>query len=643
MIQAFLVRHHLVLFLAAIYAVYAAVLFGFADVHDPAHASRSALRLLTPLVELGLAATIYVAILGSVQRGRRVPWLIFGWVVLAAVALVYMAQIYSLYLSRNFISVLALQNSDSAAFIGSRRLMLALLVTASGIAAFITASLKASHMGATRRGRGSRWRWRTSGVIAAVLLLLFAWLLTLQGSDQRLEAGFRQSPVASLAVNLFQAWRPAGDLPPTEVATTDLECFAYAPKTASLEYPFLRRRAYAGAPQFARATNAPDQSPNVIVIFTEGLSARLIGEYGGAYPGLTPNIDRLATNAMQVTDYFNHTAATYRGLGGQLSSGFPFAGGGGKTGWIHKENQSALLGTRRRTLPDILGAAGYETVFFAPHKKNRPIIRMLDALGFDTVYTFESIKGELLKGDARDRPGTGGLDDPGVFTGLVAFLQQRARAGDETPFFAATYNIGTHAFLETSPNDENYGDGSNPVLNKVHNYDAAFGGFLRYFRASPFAENTVLIFTADHATYPEPAYRQVAGEDFKPYFVDRIPLLVRDPYHVLPSQWNAKARTSLALTPTILQLLGIESGLNAFLGTSLFEGRNFPLGMAAMGSSFYFTTSDGVFAADEVPPGARAAAECQKEVVRRYYRAEQANQLVPSILDGAVDMPSATN
>lgn len=643
MILAFFVRHHLILFLAAMYAVYAVVLFGFADVHDPAHASRSVLRMLTPLVELGLAATVYTGVLRSVQRGRRAPWLILGWFVLAAIAVVYMAQIYSLYISRNFISVLALQNSDSAAFIGSRRLMLALLVTAAGIAAFIAVSLKASRAGSPRQGRELHRRVSGVGVSAALLALFFTWLLTLQGSDQRLEAGFRQSPVASLAVNLFRAWRPASNPPPTEVVATDMECFAYASKVEASEYPFLRQSAYAGTPQFARVPNAPEEPPNVIVIFTEGLSARLVGEYGGAYRGLTPNIDRLATSAMQVTGYFNHTAATYRGLGGQLSSGFPFAGGGGKTGWIHKENRGALLGVRRRTLPDILGAAGYETIFFAPHKNNRPIIRMLDALGFNTVYTFETIKDELLMGDARDRPGTGGLDDQGIFSGLVSFLEQRRHTGDGTPFFAATYNIGTHAFLETSPNDEEYGDGENPVLNKVHNYDAAFGSFLQYFLASPFAENTVLIFTSDHATYPEPAYRKVAGKDFKPYFVDRIPLLVRDPFHVLPSRWDAQTRTSLDLAPTILQLLGIESGANSFLGTSLFEDRNFPLGMAAMGSSFYFTTSDGVFAADEVPPDARAVAECQKEVVRRYYRAEQANQLVPSNLDGTVDIPPATN
>lgn len=629
MIHTFLVRHHLVLFLAAIYVVYSAVLFGIADVHDPANASRSALRLISPLVELGLAAVVYNVIFRLAQRRPGAPWLILAWMLMVAVAIVYVSQTYSLYISRNFITVLALQNADSVAFIGSRRLAVALLLSGAGLAAFVAASLMAKRAATPAAGAQG---WRRSFVLggAGVLLaLLFTWSLSLQGSDQRLEADYRQSPIASLAVNLARASRPARRFDFSDAPAPDVECFTYSPEADPSAYPFARQRAYAGPAPFARAADKPAQRPNVIVIFTEGLSARMIGGYGGEYDSLTPNIDRLVADSMQVTDYFNHTAATFRGLTGQLSSGFPFAGGGGKEGWIHKENQGALVGTRRSTLPDMLGSAGYESVFFAPHKQDRPIIRMLDALGFDTVYTFESINNELLNGEGQSRPGTGGIDDHGVFSGVVSFLQRRQRSGDARQFFSAIYNIGTHAFLETSPNDEIYGDGRNPVLNKIHNYDSAFGGFLQYFLASPFADNTVLIFTSDHATYPEPPYREVAGKDLKPFFVDRIPLLVRDPYHVLPSHWDAQARTSLDLAPTILQLLDIESGENAFLGTSLFEDRNFAVGMAALGSSFYFATEEGVVPKAELPPDILEAANCQMDVVRQYFKAERDNQLIP--------------
>src|SRR3546814_1683968 len=49
--------------------------------------------------------------------------------------------------------------------------------------------------------------------------------------------------------------------------------------------------------------------------------------YGSTYPGLTPNLQALAGDTMVVDNYYNHTAATYRGLQGQMTSGFPRYGG----------------------------------------------------------------------------------------------------------------------------------------------------------------------------------------------------------------------------------------------------------------------------------------------------------------------------
>src|SRR3546814_4486104 len=69
------------------------------------------------------------------------------------------------------------------------------------------------------------------------------------------------------------------------------------------------------------------------------MSARTLEPYGSTYPGLTPNLQALAGDTMVVDNYYNHTAATYRGLQGQMTSGFPRYGGseGGK-GWMEGNN-----------------------------------------------------------------------------------------------------------------------------------------------------------------------------------------------------------------------------------------------------------------------------------------------------------------
>src|SRR3546814_17094411 len=89
--------------------------------------------------------------------------------------------------------------------------------------------------------------------------------------------------------------------------------------------------------------------------------------YGSTYPGLTPNLQALAGDTMVVDNYYNHTAATYRGLQGQMTSGFPRYGGseGGK-GWMDGNNADGYATRSYSSLSGVLDKAGYHPVFFAP-------------------------------------------------------------------------------------------------------------------------------------------------------------------------------------------------------------------------------------------------------------------------------------
>ncbi len=627
MIRTLLARHRPVFF-AGLFLAYVFALYGFADVRDHGDLSRGFARLALAAVELGLCGLLCAASLKLARRRAR-PWLLAGWAVAALAAAVYMAQVYSLYLSDNFISALALENADSAAFVASPPLFAGALAAAAWLALFCVGSALASRDAGTATG-AERWGTARFGATLALTALLFTYALFLQDKNPRLEPGFRQAPIVNLAVNLWHARMQDGPEAPAPAAAIaqarPAHCFDYPTGDAAPGYPFQQRLAWRAPPAYP-ARGATMRRPNILVIFSEGVSARLIGAYGGRYPGLTPNIDALAARSMQVEDYFNHTAATFRGLAGQLSSGFSYAGGGGKEGWVKAENQAGLARINRQTLPLIADAAGYDSYFFAPHKANRPIILMLRSLGFGRVFHYASIERELLGGHATGRQGTGALSDQSLFRGLVAFLRRREASGDDTPFFAATYNIGTHAFLANAPEDVRYPGSDNAALGKLHNYDAAFGEFLRYFEASPWADNTLLVFTADHATYPEPPFREVAGADLKPYFVDRIPLLVRDPFHRLPKTLDAQGRNSLDLAPTVLQLAGLQTRANSFVGRSLFEPRSLPTGIAAIASRYYLTSPDGVFAQGEIPEPLRATFACEIDMVRRYYQAEHDNRL----------------
>lgn len=604
---------------AVLLVAYLAVLFGVCTLHDSHQASRVALRVLAPCFELALAALVCAGCVRLQRRFASAWWLLPAALVAGGVGLVYLAQIESLLISNNFISVLALENTDSTAFVLTPALVLGLAAYALWYAWFCVGLVRQRHAAPIGAERWPRPIYLTA---LTGSLLMVAWLLGLQARNQWLEPGFRQAPLVNLTANayvsLFGTTAPMAHWPRASGCFTDP---ARQPKS---KYPFQKNIAYQSPLPFPALRAG---APNVIVIFTEGVSARLLGAYGGPYPGLTPNIDRLAARSMRVDDYFNHTAATYRGLIGQLSSGYVYNGGYGKEGWETGDNGHRLGAIRRRTLPMILGEHGYQSYFFSPHATAAKFTAMLGTLGFTRVFTYESIGQGLLQGHFRARAGTGSLDDASLFRGLVAFLQQRRAGNDTQPFFIALYNIGTHAFIHTDANDIRYGDSRNPALNRLHNYDHAVGLFLNYFLHSAYADNTILIFTTDHATYPEPDYRAVAGQQSKPYFVDRIPLLIDDPFRRLPRQFDADGRNSLDLAPTLLQLLGIRAARNSFLGHSLFEPRSFAAGFSALGSRFYLTTTHGIFDVDDAPAALQPIFACEAHVVREYYEAEAANRL----------------
>jgi len=162
------------------------------------------------------------------------------------------------------------------------------------------------------------------------------------------------------------------------------------------------------------------------------------------------------------------------------------------------------------------------------------------------------------------------ITDKELFLGLIEEL--KAREQSETPFFMGLYNLethtGIHLFSDNTiyqrPNAEN-----SYVLNTFHNFDLVFGLFWNYFKDSPHAQDTIVVLTSDHATFPSRDYLKL-GIDASPAFADEIPFLIYHPDLTSNFQFDAASRTSLDFAPTVLNILGIESQKTAFIGTSLF-------------------------------------------------------------------------
>jgi phosphoglycerol transferase MdoB-like AlkP superfamily enzyme len=534
------------------------------------------------------------------------------------VGLIYVVQCYSLYLSNSYITALALENSSESRLANSAFFVLLIAIAISGWLTFVVMHYR--YVFPLKYIEKSR-----PAQIGLVFLLIACFIIFFNQPNNTglVQLQKKQTPILSLAKTGVLLW--GRRLSQNDVIA--IHNNLYYMKDS--EYPLKKDVIYYSELPFERLT-ATQSSLNVIVLFTEGMSARLIGSYGGKNYGLTPNIDLLTKRAMVVDNYYNHTAATYRGLQGQMASGYPYIGGNfGGRGWTEGDNANSLSRIRYKTLPQILMKNGYETFFFTPHHDEVKLNTLIRSLEFTKVYSFNEINNELLNGQATLTGGS--LSDKDLFAALENFLLKQHKNNDK-PFFIGAYNIGTHAFFDSNEDGKKYGDGNNSVLNRMHNYDYEFGKFLNYFLTSEYAKNTVLIFTADHATYPEPptvaAFR---GEEYKPYFIDKIPLVVYDPVLNLPLRYDADAKNSLDFTPTLLHLLGINKGDNSFIGRSIFEkNRAFPFSVAAIADDFYAIDKTGPYQEVSMPEKYKKQFFEYKNYINAYYSLEKNNKIFPA-------------
>ena len=330
------------------------------------------------------------------------------------------------------------------------------------------------------------------------------------------------------------------------------------------------------------------ENPNIVLILTEGLSEHIIKDERG----IMNNAAALEAKALSFSNYYNHTFATYRGISGQLYSGYQ----------LDNYDSNSLIG-----IHDILSDRGYFTSFINTEPNLVPFASYLQDMGFDEVV------GDPRQGYSGP---SGSMTDREAYEFLLSYIEEKS--AEDQPFFTAIYTFGTHVSFD-SP-DEKFGDGSLAELNKFYNADHWLGDFLQKFESSPAFENTLLVFTADHSTYADLYY----NEAFPDYHrinptIDKIPLMF---YHkgVEPQQIDAAGRNSLDFTSTILDYVDIDAP-NYFLGASLFHDADNYNNLDTIFTSsvdLYSTKNGNIHKLEET----EAETAIVQEMVRNYYAAK---------------------
>lgn len=568
--------------------------------------------LLLPLYELAFLCILTLTLWKL--KLKKVKYLIvLACIFIPTVAgFIYFVQLISILISGKYITVLAMENLGELAYVTNPTTIALFLSMVCLVAIMIVAAISE-----IRKGVPSMFS-RRSALIGLALIFLMGTVYSerkhfIQNANSfgfPISLNINFAPVIGMHSTYMEFSQALLDTDRIAqfvdgVSNGDVESPFYVDVTA--DFPFQQTGLSAGPLPFA--IEAPDEPMNVIVLLLEGLSARAMGHYDGPYDDLTPNLNRFAGQAVTIDNYYNHTAATYRGIQGQLSSGFPLAGGAG--GWESSQDRLAgLHSISYATLPKILEARGYETRIYSPHTQSKPFDDFLRTVGFTQVVTPEDV--------TPDSP-TEFLSDRDLFAAMAADLQERDQSRMQTPFFWASYNIGSHAFRDTPVGAEKYRDGRNSALNRFHELDASLRKFLNAFEASNFVDNTLLIITADHSSYAEPPVVEAFSDspNFTTHFIDQIPLILRVPGINEPERFESGVRTSLDLAPTILHILGVTDVEHAFLGTSIFDAQFEPdVNWAMIGRNFYRIDHKGV---SVVAPDVMSTSERVVSSAIRYY------------------------
>lgn len=126
------------------------------------------------------------------------------------------------------------------------------------------------------------------------------------------------------------------------------------------------------------------EQPNIVLIFTEGLSQSIIDDPRN----LMPNISYYQQNSLSFDNYYNHTAATYRGLSGQLYSGYQ----------QNNDDKNHLI-----SLHSILHDKGYKTIMLNVEPRNQEFTEYLSNMEFDELWSDAEYSHQLAENVISDR------------------------------------------------------------------------------------------------------------------------------------------------------------------------------------------------------------------------------------------------
>ncbi len=329
----------------------------------------------------------------------------------------------------------------------------------------------------------------------------------------------------------------------------------------------------------ARMSHAESRIPNVVVLLADDLGWKDIGCYGG--PVRTPNLDRLASEGMRLTDFYSGAAVCSPSRAVLLT---------GRTNlrcsiysWINDHDQRIHLPTSEVTLAELLKAEGFATAHFGKWHLGMPSTQHPDKPtpsdhGFDDWFATPNnaqpshrnptnfIHNGILVGPRKGYACDLVVDD------AVGWLD--ARSNKEAPFFLNVWFHEPHAPL-AAPSGlvQQYGDSLDSAAlysATIANTDRAIGRLIEKLHKVDAPENTIIIYASDNGSYRSDRVGNLRGTKGSNYEGGiRVPGIFYWPGHIPAASVTDQPAGLVDIVPTVCGLLGIVQTSTRLDGTDL--------------------------------------------------------------------------
>jgi len=328
------------------------------------------------------------------------------------------------------------------------------------------------------------------------------------------------------------------------------------------------------APEYQVPTAALTRPRNIVWIYGESLERTYLDER--TFPGLMPNLNRLAGEALDV-----------RGVASAEGTGWTIAGlvasmcGVPLTTSQGDENSMGRMGSflpKAVCLGDYLKQQGYTNHYLGgANGQFAGKGRFLQSHGFDDVRDVNWFKQRRDIG--RKHYSAWGVHDDVLLDTAYQRFEQLSRAG--TPFMLTTLTMDTHhpaGHLPVACQGQKYESrhGDIGLLHALKCSDRLVSQLVERIRASPYGKDTLIVIASDHLAMPNDLSDVLAQQE------TRENLLLFLGEGVQPRTLRLEGASTLDSGATLLSLL--DPGLNTLgFGRSLVDpGRSASASMAAV-------------------------------------------------------------